>query len=100
MSALERLKTRTSENDEQLLADILESAASIIMSRRYPYGEWPEKLEKRYEDLQVRIAIEIYNRIGAEGQVSHSENGINRSWDSSWVSNHLLQEIVPKAGLL
>ena len=30
--------------------------------------------------------IEIYGKIGAEGQTSHNENGINRTYESSWIS--------------
>ena len=30
--------------------------------------------------------VEIYGKVGAEGQKSHSENGINRTYDSSWIS--------------
>lgn len=30
--------------------------------------------------------IDVYAKAGAEGQISHSENGISRSYDSSWIS--------------
>lgn len=30
--------------------------------------------------------VEVYARAGAEGQKSHSENGISRSYDGSWIS--------------
>ena len=30
--------------------------------------------------------VEIYAKSGAEGQKSHSENGISRTYDSSWIS--------------
>ena len=30
--------------------------------------------------------VEIYAKVGAEGQKSHSENGISRTYDSSWIS--------------
>lgn len=30
--------------------------------------------------------VEVYARAGAEGQNSHSENGISRSYDGSWIS--------------
>nr|DAH82986.1 MAG TPA: hypothetical protein [Caudoviricetes sp.] len=40
----------------------------------------------------------MYNRLGASGQLSHSENGIDRKWSSEWVSEQLLNEIIPKVG--
>lgn len=114
MTAIERLQKRTNEPDEAILEDMLKSAKSIILSRRFPYGDWPQKtvtdddgneteetyVEPQYEDLQLRIAEDMYNRIGASGQLSHSENGISRSWGSEWVSDQLLQEITPYVGVL
>lgn len=100
MDILERLKLRTDETDEGLLSDLLESAKSAIMSRRFPYGQWPQEIEPQYVDLQLRIAIDIYNKAGAEGQLSHSENGIGRTYESSWISEQLLNEIVPYCGVV
>ena len=101
MTQLERLKIRITENvtDEEL-EDILESAKAVILSRRFPFGEWPEEIEPRYKDLQVRIAVEMYSKQGAEGQLSHSENGISRTYSSASVSEELLREITPKAGVV
>lgn len=95
MDALERLKLRTQELDESILIDCLESAKSAIMSRRYPYHEWPDELEKQYLDLQYRIALDLYNKTGAEGELGHSENGVSRQYESSWISQQLLMEVVP-----
>ncbi len=30
--------------------------------------------------------VDVYAKAGAEGQKSHSENGVSRSYDSSWIS--------------
>lgn len=98
MDRLERLKLRTQEADEGLLEEMLESARAIILGLRFPYGTWPDDVEPRYQDLQVRMAEDMYNRIGASGQVSHSENGISRTWGAEWVSEQLLREVVPKVG--
>lgn len=99
MDILERLKLRTGEADEAVLSDCLDSAKAAILTRRFPFSEWPEDVEARYKDLQFRIAMDLYNRIGAEGQTAHSENGISRTFDSSWISDELLSEIVPKVGV-
>ena len=99
MDNLERLKLRTQETDEAVLYDCLESAKAAIMSRRYPFGEWPDELEPQYEDLQFRCAMDIYNKAGAEGELTHNENGINRTFESAWISKQLLQEVTPFAGV-
>ncbi len=101
MTQLERLKIRMPEevNDVEL-EDILESAKAVILSRRFPFGEQPTELEPRYNDLQIRIAVEMYNKRGVEGQTSHSENGVSRSYSSASVSEELLREITPKVGVV
>ena len=30
--------------------------------------------------------VDVYAKSGAEGQKSHSENGVSRSYESSWIS--------------
>ena len=100
MSNLERLELRTNEPDEAILNDCLESAKSAILARRFPFGEPEPVLEARYADLQFRIALDLYNKIGAEGQLGHSENGISRQFESSWISEQLLMEVTPFVGVL
>lgn len=101
MTQLERLKIRITEkvNDEEL-EDILESAKAVILSRRFPFGEQPEEIENKYKDLQIRIAVEMFNKRGAEGETAHSENGVNRNYASANVSEDLLREITPKVGVV
>lgn len=42
-------------------------------------------LSKGKTSLAMACA-EVYARSGAEGQTSHSENGISRSYDGAWIS--------------
>ena len=101
MTQLERLKIRITENVLDVeLEDLLESAKAVILSRRFPFGEWPEEIEAKFKDLQIRIAVEMYNKQGAEGETSHSENGISRTYSSASVSEELLREITPKGGVV
>ena len=102
---LDRLANRTGEEDDFILEDCIESAKNAILSRRFPYGEYPKNkdgetyIEDRYTDLQYRIALDLYMRLGSEGQLSHTENGIGRSYESSWISEELLSEVVPYCGV-
>ena len=101
MTPLERLKIRITENvPDAELEDILESAKAVILSRRFPFGDHPYELENRYKDLQIRIAVEMFNKRGAEGETAHSENGVSRSYSSAGVSEELLREITPKGGVV
>lgn len=82
------------------LLTFVDISEAIVLNRRYPFG-YPDgtAVESRYEMLQLQIAVEIYNRQGAEGEQSHSENGISRSYESAYVSSSLLKKIVPYAGV-
>jgi hypothetical protein len=104
MAQLNRLKTQLeikSNEEDTLLMDLLESAKFAILSRRYPFGEFPVDtigtpvLENRYLDLQVRIAVYLYNKMGAEGQIAHSENSISRTYESSDIPESLLRQVTP-----
>lgn len=97
MAQLERLKARLEGEDfsDALLSDLLESAKYIIFEYRFPFSDYPEQLEPRYQNLQLQIAVELFGKMGADGQVSHSENGISRSWQSADVSYDLLSRITP-----
>ena len=76
-------------------ATILEAEA-MILNRMYPFG-YPEGtvIPTRYERLQLSLAVELYNRRGAEGQSSHSENGTSRTWPSV---SRILSQIAPHCG--
>ena len=105
MDNLSRLRKRlTTSNgvapNDAILADCLESAKAAILNRRYPYGDYPAELEKRYEDLQYRCALAMYLKRGAEYEQSHSENGVSRSWGSEGIPAELLAEVVPLAGVV
>ena len=101
MTQLERLKIRITENvSDEELEDILESAKAVILSRRFPFSDQPDEIENKYKDLQIRIAVEMFNKRGAEGETAHSENGVSRSYASANVSEDLLREITPKGGVV
>lgn len=102
MDILARLQLRLTDGDkapdDDVLEDCIETAKTAIMNRRFPYGDWPDSVEPRYQDLQFRIAMDLYNKIGAEGETGHSENGISRQYESSWISEQLLSEVTPYCG--
>lgn len=82
-----------------LLATLLEQAEGIVLNRRYPFGV-PENatVPQAYEHIQLQIALELFSKLGAEGQTAHSENAINRTYESADVSPSLLRRIVPLVG--
>jgi hypothetical protein len=82
-----------------LLETLLEQAKGIVLNRRYPFGV-PEGSEvpAQYEHIQIRIAVELFSKMGAEGQTGHSENGVSRTYEAADVSPSLLKQIIPVIG--
>ena len=67
--------------DTEVLRAELLAAETMILNKMYPFGYADgTEIPTRYDRLQVKLAIELYSQRGAEGQISHSENGISRSW--------------------
>ena len=85
--------------DTDLLGILLEQAEGIVLSRRYPFGPPDEAtVPDIYEHIQLQIAVELFSKMGAEGQTAHNENGVNRSYEAADVSPSLLKRIVPVVG--
>lgn len=88
----------TSDTDEVLLA-YLNIAGSKIIARAFPYVTVTEVPEK-YGHLQCEIAAYLLNKRGAEGQTSHSENGISRSYENADVPESMMRAVVPHCGVI
>lgn len=85
--------------NEELLSVLIEQAEGIVLNKRYPFGVPAEAtVEARFEHIQIKIALELFSKMGAEGQTGHSENGISRSYEAADVSPSLLRQITPKCG--
>ena len=84
---------------DDLLTYLLEQAEAIVLNKRYPFGA-PEgaTIPAAYESIQLRIAVELFAKMGAEGQTEHAENGVTRKYESADVSPSLLKAIVPIVG--
>jgi len=89
-----RISPDTATDD--VLNDTLAVAGALILNKMYPFG-YPDGtvVPARYEQIQIQLAVELYSHRGAEGQTSHSENGISRSWPEQ---SRLLKQIVPCVG--
>lgn len=94
------LEHEPTDEDNELFALLLDFAKDKIFSQGYPFGGQPDELPRKYQSLQIRIAAELYNHIGANGQTSYTNNRITRVWESSDVAQSLLDEVVPKIGVI
>lgn len=83
---------------DSALTVYLTLAGKKIISKAFPYDSTQTEVPPRYDFLQCEIAAYLWNKRGAEGETSHSENGINRSYENAEIPSSMLKEIVPYCG--
>lgn len=97
---LQMVKSMTGETDEGTLSTYLSIAGSKICRKAYPFAETEMNVPPKYEYTQVEIAVYLLNKRGAEGETSHSENGISRAYENADIPASLMREIVPMASTI
>lgn len=91
-----KLSTRGFEVDDMDIYDEISSAIEVVNSRRRYKPTSNSLFEEQYSNLITRLCIASISKMGAEGQTSHSENGINRSYEkASEYPESMLSEIIP-----
>ena len=100
LNQLKILLDKQGDNSEDdLLLMLLTLSAQKILDRVYPYDDSIKEVPSRYATKQVEIAVYLYNKRGAEGQISHSENTISRTYESADVPESLMKGITPYVGV-
>lgn len=101
MNMISKVKLMTEEKDETVIKSYLDIAAEIILNRVYPFRVLDEEpspeVPMKYQMKQVEITCFLMNKRGAEGETSHNENGINRSYENAYVPDSMLKDILPVA---
>lgn len=80
-----------------LVSTYLSLAKQKMLSRLYPFGG-AQNIPDQYHATQCELAARLYLRRGAEGELSHSENGVSRSYGSVDDSD-ILNRLIPRAGV-
>ena len=90
------------DNDwsDDVLLTFLSLAGQKIIRRVYPYSSEGKSVPEKYCTLQCEIAQYMLNKRGAEGQTSHSENGISRSYENGDIPESMLSDIIPFCGVI
>lgn len=101
LSMLRVLVGQPNEGDwsDEVLVSYLKIAGEKIINRAYPYEDGITEVPRRYGYLQCDIAAYLLNKRGAEGQTSHSENGISRTYESADVPESMLNGIITHVGV-
>lgn len=89
-----------SSDSDEVLSTYLLLAGKKIIARVYPYDQTVTEVPVQYECLQLEIAAYMLNKRGAEGQTSHSENGISRSYENADIPASMLKVVTPHVGVI
>ncbi len=101
MTQLEKVRLKLGNDFVDIADDVitmeLEMAADMINDIRNYIPTAPGDVEPQYRTTQVLMTVEAITKYGAEGEYSHSDNGVTRMYDNaSSYSNATLRKIIPK----
>ena len=99
---LEILGNTSDSSKDEVFKRMLDNAETIALDTLYPYNKEIDYLpyNKRLKNWQTRFAIELYNKMGTTNVQAYTENGLTVSFLSGLVSNYLMRELIPKAGVI
>lgn len=98
---LDKLKRKLAQSGFEIptdddLYDEIESAIEAVNNRRHFISTDEKLFEDKYSSIVIRLCICSFSKMGAEGQLAHSENGVSRTYaGASEYPNDILKEIVP-----
>lgn len=85
--------------EDEVVKAYLQMAENAMLRRLYPFSTTQQVLPTQYDMDQCELAMRYYNRRGAEGETSHNENSINRTYGSVDDSD-ILNRLVPYAKVM
>lgn len=104
MTIAEKIEVTTTlvDNDPEATPEVLRvyllQAAQKILDRLYPFhrDEYASGVPEEYSYLHCELAARLFLRRGGEGETSHEENGVNRTYGSV-DDEDILSRITPYA---
>jgi len=97
LAKLKKLLNITGTELDQQLAVYLDLSRDEILSWMYS-GRPPDGVNdvpEKYETVQILAVVAGYSQSGAEGQLSHSENGISRTWKYEDMTAFIRSRVAP-----
>lgn len=97
---LSRLKVRlrfSGTLEDAVLRDHLQTAVDVVNDIRQYTPTEDAVVEPQYRSVVVEMALVAYNKMGAEGQNYHAENGVDRRYEAgSMYPDSLLRLVIPR----
>lgn len=95
------VKAMTDETEDSVVSAFLALAGDAVYHYADPYKTTEKEIVlENYGGVQARAAAYYINKRGADGESSHNENGISRSYEKADLPDSLLREITPICGVV
>ncbi len=94
------LNTDATFNADILNSKVASAIRSVKLARRYPSSYTDDRIAtdmEQYYDIIEKVSLARYNRVGADDEAAHSENGVNRTYIEE---KSLLNGVIPLARCL
>lgn len=96
------VKTNIESSSDMTISDdvvntFFQLSKNAILLKRFPYLQdiSEKELPSIYDSLCVRLAVYMYNKQGAEGEISHTENGVSIKWENGDLPESMMSEVIP-----
>lgn len=96
---LEMINTKATQywnetDDSEPIEKFPSSIIDIVVESYINYINFPKSFDEEqivselsgYKNKIASECVTVYSKAGAEGELTHTENGITRQYDSSWLS--------------
>lgn len=96
---IEKVSIIANEDDMQIINAYLDIAANKILNKAFPFMDTSVmEVPAKYQSLWIDATVFLILKRGAEGEITHNENGINRTWENGDLPASMLKEITPQVG--
>lgn len=75
----------------------------FMQHRNYPLSFKDEDIENDLYSHLSTIAmavVDMYSKLGAEGEKSHTENGVTRQYETAYISASIFIDVLPYVNIL
>lgn len=109
----ELLKELQTDMEAELVSELKNDSDKALLSSKIKGAYLTVKRKRNYQehhtedfidddmrsmyDIVRELTMYDFNHVGAEGETSHSENGINRTWNPR---TNILREVIPFATVI
>ena len=96
------IKTNIESSSDMMISDdvvntFFQLSKNASLLKRFPYLQDISEKESPsiYDSLCVRLAVYMFNKQGAEGEISHTENGVSIKWENGDLPESMMSEVIP-----